>query len=118
MSSSSLRAAKKLLGRAAETAWAVALAGGGLARGRRVARWSAAGGRVLAIAPHPDDEAIGCAGTLLRHACAGDQIGLLYVTDGGQSRALGLKPAAMVRRLARWVRLGPTRLPAGVPPMA
>lgn len=36
--------------------------------------------RVLVIAPHPDDEVIGCGGTLLRHRSLGDEIHWLIVT--------------------------------------
>lgn len=39
--------------------------------------------RVLAIAPHPDDETIGCGGTLARLAAAGAHIEVVLVTDGG-----------------------------------
>lgn len=35
---------------------------------------------VLAIAPHPDDEMLGCGGTLLRHVAEGDQVHWLIVT--------------------------------------
>jgi LmbE family N-acetylglucosaminyl deacetylase len=38
--------------------------------------------RVLAISVHPDDETLGCGGTLLRHASAGDEIFWLIVTQG------------------------------------
>ena len=36
--------------------------------------------RVLAIAAHPDDETLGCGGSLLKHCEAGDQIYWLVVT--------------------------------------
>jgi LmbE family N-acetylglucosaminyl deacetylase len=35
---------------------------------------------ILAIAPHPDDETLGCGGTLLRHRAAGDEIHWVVVT--------------------------------------
>jgi len=38
--------------------------------------------RVLVIAPHPDDEIIGCAGTMARHIKAGDTVYVLVVTRG------------------------------------
>ena len=38
--------------------------------------------RVLAIAPHPDDETLGCGGTLLSHRKKGDTISWLIVTRG------------------------------------
>lgn len=36
--------------------------------------------KVLCIAPHPDDETIGCGGTLLRHVAEGDQVTWLIAT--------------------------------------
>lgn len=37
---------------------------------------------VLVIAPHPDDETLGCGGVLLKHREAGDQISWAIVTRG------------------------------------
>ncbi|MFH0945706.1 MAG: PIG-L family deacetylase [Planctomycetota bacterium] len=39
-------------------------------------------GRVLVFAPHPDDETIGPGGTLLQHSQGGDEIHVVFVTDG------------------------------------
>ena len=39
-------------------------------------------GRVLVLAPHPDDETIGPGGALIQHAAAGDEIHVLFVTAG------------------------------------
>lgn len=36
--------------------------------------------KVLVIAPHPDDETLGCGGTLLKHKASGDKIHWLIVT--------------------------------------
>lgn len=36
---------------------------------------------VLVISVHPDDEAVGCAGTILKHKAAGDQIDWLIITE-------------------------------------
>lgn len=38
--------------------------------------------RVLAIAPHPDDETLGCGATLLKHKSAGDRLSWLVATRG------------------------------------
>ena len=38
------------------------------------------GNRVLVIAVHPDDETLGCGGTLLKHKKAGDEINWLLIT--------------------------------------
>jgi N-acetylglucosamine malate deacetylase 1 len=41
---------------------------------------------ILVVAAHPDDDAIGCAGAILRHKRSGDPVHVLYLTDGIGSR--------------------------------
>jgi LmbE family N-acetylglucosaminyl deacetylase len=38
--------------------------------------------RVLIISPHPDDESIGCGGTILRHVASGDTVKIIFLTCG------------------------------------
>jgi len=38
--------------------------------------------RVLVVAPHPDDEVLGCGGVMARHAAAGDEVHVVVVTRG------------------------------------
>lgn len=42
--------------------------------------------RIAAIVAHPDDEVLGCGGTLRRHALAGDEVSVVILADGESSR--------------------------------
>ena len=44
--------------------------------------------KILVIAAHPDDEVLGCGGTIARHADEGDQVQVLIVAEGATSRQL------------------------------
>jgi LmbE family N-acetylglucosaminyl deacetylase len=57
--------------------------------------------KVLVIAPHPDDELLGCGGTLLRHAAEGATLGWLIVT--GMKESYGW-PAKRVNARAKEIR--------------
>lgn len=48
---------------------------------------------VLVVAAHSDDEALGCSGTMAKHVAVGDQVHVLFMTDGVGSRK-GLKSEA------------------------
>ena len=37
---------------------------------------------ILVVAPHPDDEVLGCGGVMARHAAAGDEVRVLVITRG------------------------------------
>jgi len=41
---------------------------------------------ILIVAAHTDDEALGCGGTIARHVAEGDEVHLLFMTDGVGSR--------------------------------
>lgn len=41
---------------------------------------------VLVVAAHPDDEVLGCGGTIARHADRGDRVKVLIAAEGGTSR--------------------------------
>jgi LmbE family N-acetylglucosaminyl deacetylase len=55
---------------------------------------------ILALAPHPDDELIGCGGTLLRSIRAGARVAVVQATDGSMSVSL-LDEDAETRRTVR-----------------
>ena len=41
-------------------------------------------GKILVFAPHPDDETIGCGGTIKLHLNRGDRVKVIVVTDGAK----------------------------------
>ncbi len=53
-------------------------------------------GRVLVLAPHIDDDVIGCGGTLARHAESGDEVAALYFADCTDERIKEAQAAARV----------------------
>jgi LmbE family N-acetylglucosaminyl deacetylase len=64
-----------------------------------IKRWTSLGGQqILIVAPHPDDEAIGCAGTALLHATSGDRVCIAIATDGRRSKVIPDPNAMSVQR--------------------
>lgn len=45
--------------------------------------------RILILAAHADDEIIGCGGTMAKHIDAGDDVSVLFLTDGVGGRGIG-----------------------------
>jgi LmbE family N-acetylglucosaminyl deacetylase len=64
--------------------------------------------RVLVLAPHPDDEVLGCGGTLCQHTAAGDRVVAVFLTSG----ELGLKH--LPREKAWTIREGEARSAAKI----
>ena len=57
------------------------------------------GSRPLVLAPHPDDETLGCGGTLHKHHRAGDALCCVFMTDGSKGvPGSGGPDAAAIRR--------------------
>lgn len=55
---------------------------------------------ILVVAAHPDDEVLGCGGTLVRHAEAGDEVHVVFLADGESSRIMPAEAAAIDARMA------------------
>jgi N-acetylglucosamine malate deacetylase 1 len=51
----------------------------------------------LVVAPHPDDEALGCGGTMAVLADAGAELTALWVTDGAATQGAGLPPEELAK---------------------
>ncbi len=78
---------KRIAARVVERLWRPAFAAVGYGLRQRPAMWASRGGvRILIVAPHPDDEAIGCVGTVLAHVAARDRVWVAVATDGRRSR--------------------------------
>jgi N-acetylglucosamine malate deacetylase 1 len=54
--------------------------------------------RILVVSPHPDDETLGCGGTLLRHVAEGDEVHWLNIT--GISQEHGFSQERVLERTA------------------
>ncbi|MBV9862952.1 MAG: PIG-L family deacetylase [Alphaproteobacteria bacterium] len=57
-------------------------------------------GSVLVVAAHPDDEVLGCGGTLARHADQGDRVTAMFLADGATARPGGGAEIAARREAA------------------
>ncbi len=55
---------------------------------------------VLVVAAHPDDEVLGCGGTMVRHADQGDRVHVIFVADGVGARQTSQAAELEVRRRA------------------
>ena len=44
-------------------------------------------GSAIVFAPHPDDETLGCGGTIIRKKAAGADVKIVFLTDGSRSHA-------------------------------
>lgn len=53
----------------------------------------------LIVAPHPDDETLGCGGTIIRKIAVGAAVHVVFTTDGGGSHR-GIDRHELVRRRA------------------
>lgn len=85
----------------AEPVWGIGFWVAGHMNRGQVPGWQSDGGKVvLVLAPHPDDEVGGCAGTIRLHKMAGDIVRLFVVTDGRLADSL-LTPQQLARQRQR-----------------
>ncbi|MGB4018385.1 MAG: PIG-L family deacetylase, partial [Syntrophomonadaceae bacterium] len=52
--------------------------------------------RILVLAPHPDDDIIGCGGSIANLTAQGHEVVILYLTSG-ESGSLEMDPAQLAR---------------------
>ncbi len=73
-------------------------------------------GKILVLAPHMDDETIGCGGTLALHAQRGAQITVVFLTDGrnGSSEVNTLYGEERERRQRELIELRTTEARAAL----
>lgn len=88
---------RRTLHRITEFVWLALFRLLGLFRRRADAWQPGSDNTVVVIAPHPDDEVLGCAGAITQHLDAGDEVIVIIITDGRLSRAGGLTSAEMAR---------------------
>lgn len=61
---------------------------------RSALEWTPSNERIVVLAPHMDDEVIGCGGTLALHAACGADITIVFLTDGRGGGAPGATESA------------------------
>ncbi len=72
-------------------------------------------GVALVLAPHPDDEVLGCGGAIVRHVDAGDPVHVVILTDGGHREEVGSDPDAYVAQRQQESRDAAVLLGYGAP---
>ncbi len=55
--------------------------------------------KIFVVAAHPDDEVLGCGGTLLKHKKNGDKIFVLFISDGVSARYKNKKDSKWLKEI-------------------
>lgn len=54
--------------------------------------------RVLVLAPHPDDDVLGCGGVLIKHVLNGSEVRVIYLTRGNGNNSLVAQKNVEIRQ--------------------
>jgi N-acetylglucosamine malate deacetylase 1 len=54
-------------------------------------------GNVLILTPHPDDEVLGCGGSIVKHKKAGDKVSVVCLTDGSRGNLKSERDEALIK---------------------
>ena len=72
--------------------------------------------RAMVFAPHPDDETIGCGGTIARKIAAGAEVHVVFMTDGSLSHSEAGTLSAIEMAMARRAEAVSACARLGIPP--
>lgn len=77
------------------------------------------GDRILILAPHPDDETIGCAGIIQQALSAGAQVQVVYLTNGDHNQiAFIVYEKRLTLRKGEFIHMGQVRRQEAIKAMA
>jgi LmbE family N-acetylglucosaminyl deacetylase len=77
------------------------------------------GDRILILAPHPDDETIGCAGIIQQALSAGAQVRVVYLTNGDHNQiAFIVYEKRLTLRKGEFIHMGEVRRQEAIKAMA
>tara|TARA_X000000950_G_scaffold225907_1_gene272611 strand:+ start:25908 stop:26546 length:639 start_codon:yes stop_codon:yes gene_type:complete len=62
--------------------------------------------KVMVIAVHPDDETLGCGGTILKHISLGDTVSVVFITNGNKIQEKIIERVSEAYSLSKTYKLG------------
>ena len=57
--------------------------------------------KIFVVAAHPDDEVLGCGGTLLKHINNGDKVYILFVSEGVSGRYVNKSSKECLKEISK-----------------